>query len=116
VVKANANDTGLGQAVSNTAVITKDPGLSYPTAFTPNGDGLNDQFVVYGSFVNSFRMSIFNRWGEMIFSTEDINQGWDGTMNGKLVPEGTYVFRADLIDYLGRTFNESGAVLLLRKN
>jgi len=116
VVKANANDTGLGQAVSNTAVITKDPGLSYPTAFTPNGDGLNDQFVVYGSFVNSFRMSIFNRWGEMIFSTEDINQGWDGTMNGTLVPEGTYVFRADLIDYLGRTFNESGAVLLLRKN
>lgn len=115
VVKAMAVEGGLGQSVSNTVMITRDPRLSYPSAFTPNGDGLNDRFVVYGQFINSFRMSIFNRWGELVFTTEDMNQGWDGTRDGKLMPEGSYAFRADLIDNLGRTFNETGGVLLLRK-
>lgn len=115
VVKATAIEGGLGQAVSNTVTITRDPNLTYPSAFTPNGDELNDRFVVYGQFIHEFRMSIFNRWGELIYITDDINQGWDGTRDGQLMPEGTYVFRADLIDNLGRVFNETGAVLLLRK-
>lgn len=115
VVRATANEGGLGEAISNVVVITHDPRLTYPTAFTPNGDGLNDRFIVHARFVNGFRLSIFNRWGELIYVTDDINQGWDGTRNGKLMPEGTYAFRADLIDYLGRTFNETGAVVLLRK-
>jgi gliding motility-associated-like protein len=115
VVKADPNDPGLGQAVSNRINIIKDPNLFYPTAFTPNGDGLNDDFIVFGQYVNGFKMNIFNRWGELIYSTDDINQRWDGTLNGKVMPEGTYVFRADLIDFAGRTFNQSGAVLLLRK-
>src|SRR5690606_31921702 len=115
VVTATAVEGGLGQSVSNTVMITRDPRLTYPSAFTPNGDGLNDQFVVYGQFINRFRMSIFNRWGELVFTTGDMNQGWDGTRDGKLMPEGSYAFRADLIDNLGRTFNETGGVLLLRK-
>lgn len=115
VIKADANDAGLGQAVSNTITIIKDPNLFYPTAFTPNGDGLNDDFIVFGQYVNGFKMNIFNRWGELIYSTNDINVGWDGTLNGKVMPEGTYVFKADLVDFAGRTFNQSGAVLLLRK-
>lgn len=115
VVKATAVEGGLGQAVSNAVTITRDPNLSYPNTFTPNGDGLNDQFVVYGQFINDFRLSIFNRWGELIFTTDDISQGWDGTRNGEPMPEDTYAFRADLIDNLGRTFNETGGVLLLRK-
>lgn len=116
VIKATAVEGGLGQSVSNTVMITRDPKLSYPSAFTPNGDGLNDQFIIFGQFIHSFRMSIFNRWGELVFTTEDISQGWDGTREGKLMPEGSYAFRADLIDNLGRTFNETGGVLLLRKN
>lgn len=115
VVKASANEGSLGQAISNTVTITRDPRLSYPNTFTPNGDGLNDRFEVYGQFVNSFRLSIFNRWGELIYTTDDISQGWDGTRDGKLMPEGSYAFRADLIDYLGRPFNVTGGVLLLRK-
>ena len=115
VIRATAVESGLGESVSNTVMITRDPKLSYPTAFTPNGDGLNDRFIVFGQFINSFRMSIFNRWGELVFTTEDMNQGWDGTRDGKQMPEGSYAFRADLIDNLGRTFNETGGVLLLRK-
>src|SRR5690606_36009144 len=94
---------------------TRDPSITYPTAFTPNADGLNDRFIVHARFVNGFQLSIFNRWGELIYITNDITQGWDGTADGKVMPEGTYTFRADLIDYLGREFIETGAVLLLRK-
>jgi gliding motility-associated-like protein len=115
VVRATANEGGLSESVSNVVVITREPRLTYPAAFTPNGDGLNDHFIVHARFVNGFRMSIFNRWGELIYVTDDITQGWDGTRDGKLMPEGTYTFRADLVDYLGRAFVETGAVLLLRR-
>ncbi|HLT80034.1 MAG TPA: gliding motility-associated C-terminal domain-containing protein [Cyclobacteriaceae bacterium] len=115
VVRATANEGGLDEAVSNVVVITRDPSITYPTAFTPNADGLNDRFIVHARFVNGFQLSIFNRWGELIYITNDITQGWDGTADGKVMPEGTYTFRADLIDYLGREFIETGAVLLLRK-
>jgi gliding motility-associated-like protein len=115
VVKANAADPALNQSVSNTITIIKDPNIFYPSAFTPNGDGLNDNFHVYGQYVSGFRMLVYNRWGELIFVTTNMDQGWDGTFNGKVVPEGTYVFNADLTDLLGRTFNRSGSVLLLRK-
>ncbi|MFO7259178.1 MAG: gliding motility-associated C-terminal domain-containing protein [Bacteroidota bacterium] len=115
VVRAIAKEGGLGEAISNVVVITRDPRITYPTAFTPNGDGKNDHFTVFTKFVNGFQMSIFNRWGELIYVTDDINQGWDGTFNGKLMPEGTYAFRVDVVDYLGRSFVEMGSVMLLRR-
>jgi gliding motility-associated-like protein len=115
VIKANAVDPTLNQSVSNVITVIKSPNIFYPSAFTPNGDGLNDSFVVYGQYVEDFRMFIYNRWGELIFTTTDMDQGWDGTFNGKVVPEGTYVFNADLTDLTGRTYNRAGSVLLLRK-
>lgn len=115
VVKAAAVDTGLGQAVSNKVFILKNPNLFHPTAFTPNGDNLNDHFTVLGQYVVGFQMSIFNRWGELLFNTTDINAGWDGTFKGKEMPEGTYTFIAYITDRAGRTFKRSGSVLLLRK-
>ncbi len=115
VVKANAIDPFLNQSVSNTVTIIKSPNIFYPTAFTPNGDGLNDNFNVTGQYVNNFQMFIFNRWGELLYTTTNMDEGWDGTFNGKVMPEGTYVFNADLTDLAGRTFNRSGSVLLLRK-
>jgi gliding motility-associated-like protein len=49
-----------------------------PNAFTPNGDGLNDVFIPSTRNVSSYQMSILNRWGEMIFTTKNVQQGWDG--------------------------------------
>lgn len=115
VVLAVANDAGLGDAYSNQVMITKEPNLYYPTAFTPNGDGLNDLFVVYGQYIVDFNMRIFNRWGEMLFDTGSLTEGWNGTYNGSLMPEGTYVFEARLTDFAGREFVRSGTVVLLRK-
>jgi len=66
-----------------------------PNAFTPNGDGLNDTFgaIPKYDYVNRYKMSIFNRWGQMIFETTDINAGWDGTYQGSPVMLGAYVYR-----------------------
>jgi gliding motility-associated-like protein len=115
VIKATAMEAGLGQAVSNTVTILKDPNLFHPTAFTPNGDNLNDIFSVFGQYVVDFEMKIFNRWGELLFTTNDLEQGWDGTFRGNHMPEGTYTFIAHIKDRAGRTFKRAGPVLLLRK-
>jgi len=66
-----------------------------PNAFTPNGDGLNDEFkpVQRYDFVKTYRLYIYNRWGQLIFETSDINTGWDGTYKGKPVEQGTYVYK-----------------------
>ena len=115
-ITAFANQGGVVSSVSNTFTTIKEPNLFYPTAFTPNGDGLNDIFNVFGQFIINFEMRIFNRWGEMMYLTDDLTTGWDGTFKGSLMPEGTYVFRATLTDQAGRTFDRSGTVVLLKKD
>ena len=64
-----------------------------PNAFTPNGDNLNDKFIVSAQpcFTN-FDMKIYNRWGALLYETNDINNGWDGKYMNKVVPEGVYVY------------------------
>lgn len=74
-----------------TVTVAKDPYLIMPTVFSPNGDGLNDYFkVFFAGFrkLNSFK--IFNRYGEMVFSTMDFRKGWDGYYKGRLCDLGTY--------------------------
>lgn len=115
VVKANSVAAGLPQAVSNRVVIIKNPNLFHPTSFTPNGDALNDIFNVYGQYIVTFEMNIFNRWGELMYTTTELEQGWDGTFKGNPMPEGTYAFVAQITDQAGRSFKKSGSVLLLRK-
>ena len=115
-ITAVANQAGIVSSVSNAFTIIKEPNLFYPTAFTPNGDGLNDIFNVFGQFITTFEMRIFNRWGEMMYVTDVLGKGWDGTFKGSLMPEGTYVFRATLTDKAGRTFDRSGTVVLLKKD
>lgn len=117
VVRAIANDAGLPQAVSNVAEIIKEPKLFYPTAFTPDGRGPaeNEVFRVFGQYFASFELRIFNRWGELLFVTNNINQGWDGRYQGREQPEGTYAFVARITDLAGRTFTRTGSVVLLRK-
>jgi gliding motility-associated-like protein len=115
-IVAVANQAGIVPSFSNSSTIVKEPNLFYPTAFTPNGDGLNDIFNVYGQYIITFEMRIFNRWGEMMYVTEELDKGWNGFFKGNLMPEGTYVFRATISDQVGRTFDRSGTVLLLRKN
>lgn len=116
VVRATAKDVGFPPAVSNEIILIKEPRLFSPTAFTPNNDGLNDIFVVFGQYIQDFEMDIFNRWGELVFHTDDPQKGWDGNFKGNPMPEGTYTFVAQITDLAGRTLKRSGTVVLLRKN
>ncbi|MBP7184804.1 MAG: gliding motility-associated C-terminal domain-containing protein [Saprospiraceae bacterium] len=78
--------------------------MQLPTAFTPDGDGVNDYFFpVYDCYVTSFTMNIFNRWGEKIFSTNDVNEKWDGRKNGKELPSDAYVCS---LSYSGFSMNK----------
>jgi gliding motility-associated-like protein len=65
-----------------------------PNAFSPNGDGLNDEFMAYSNLdVDiTFKMMVFNKWGEEIFSSTDINKGWDGTFKGAVCPQDMYTW------------------------
>jgi len=56
-----------------------------PSAFTPNGDGINDAFGVKARNITEFNLRIFNRWGELVFESDDINTYWDGTFKGELI-------------------------------
>ena len=63
-----------------------------PNAVTPNGDGENDVWYVYGNRIREVDMRVYNRWGEKVFESEDLNIGWDGVYKGKDVNAGVYVY------------------------
>jgi gliding motility-associated-like protein len=115
VIIANSVDGGDLKAVSNIILITKNVNLHYPTAFTPNDDELNDVFTVFGQYVKHFEMNIFNRWGELMFTTNNMDEGWNGKFKGNKMPEGAYTFVAKITDLAGRTFKRSGNLILLQK-
>ena len=89
-----------------------------PNAFSPDGDGLNDYFKVYGVNITQAEFFIFNRWGDIIFKTNDLEEGWDGTKNGEEMPEGVYVWLVKYISDEGEnkiiSKSERGTVTLLR--
>jgi gliding motility-associated-like protein len=116
-VFALPSEFGLAPVQSNRIEVIKRPNLFFPTAFTPDrqGPSQNEKFRVFGQYILSFEMKIFNRWGELIFSTTDIDDGWDGTFKGKDQPDGTYAFVANITDFAGRPSSRSGSVLLVRK-
>ena len=66
--------------------------IYFPNSFTPNADGLNEVFKGYGLEVEEFHMDIYNRWGELYFSTDDMNTGWNGFYKNKLVQVDVYVY------------------------
>jgi gliding motility-associated-like protein len=87
---------------------------SFPNAFSPNGDGINDLFIVgQGSFLQ-FSMTIFNRWGALIFQTTDPAVGWNGTFNGAPVSSGGYIYQIRFTDINNSNIQQSGNLLLIR--
>ncbi|MCD4771862.1 MAG: gliding motility-associated C-terminal domain-containing protein, partial [Bacteroidales bacterium] len=71
--------------------------LHFPNAFTPNGDGKNDFFAPVGFIddVSLYQLLIYNKWGQLLFESNDPNSGWDGKCNGRISPTGVYVYKVD---------------------
>jgi gliding motility-associated-like protein len=91
---ATVTDTNNCSNADMSVITVKDCSTFYvPNAFTPNADGINDEFKVYGEGISSIEFKIFSRWGQIVFETKDINEGWDGKINGKLATAGIYVYK-----------------------
>lgn len=114
-VRAISDGSGCADfSQSNEVCVSFPPTLFVPTAFTPNNDGLNDFFSSFGQFAESFSLDIWDRWGKLIFHTNDVTTGWDGTSGSGLAPEGVYVFRARVVGYDGQVMEREGSVTLIR--
>lgn len=112
------SDTAYGEVSTTSDFI-------FPNVFTPSEDGptgggydkrgfSNNVFFPYTDGVIKFKIEIFNRWGELVFESNDINIGWDGYYNGQLCQQDVYIWKAFLKLNNGKEYNKSGDVTLLR--
>ncbi len=86
-----------------------------PNTFTPNGNSINDEFKLSGYVqVKNFSMKVFNRWGQMMFMSDDPNKGWDGTYEGNLVPNGNYIYLVEFEDMNGKLNEKKGFIMIMR--
>ena len=114
-VRAESLDDPPIFSYSNIVTTRLNTEMYLPTAFTPDGNNLNDIFSAKGPSVFNFKMEIYNRWGNLIFVTNDNLSGWDGMIGGEKATEGTYIFKIFFEDGEGRKFDQSGAFTLIRK-
>ena len=114
-VKALSVNGCTDTASITVGTLTNEADVFIPNAFTPNGDGRNDLFKVYGSSIQKLELYVFNQWGQLVFSTENPAQGWDGRYKGALQPAGIFLFTARIHLY-GRTtpILKKGSVNLIR--
>ena len=94
--------------------VFKGPDIYVPTAFSPNGDGLNDILRAFPVGVRFLHLRIYDRWGRLVFGTTDHRKGWDGTAQGRRLPAGTFAWstEGDLPD--GRRLARKGTLQLIR--
>ncbi|RZK80532.1 MAG: T9SS type B sorting domain-containing protein, partial [Pedobacter sp.] len=85
-----------------------------PNAFTPNNDGKNDIFLVYGTTIASVKMNIYTQWGQVIYQVDSTTTGWDGTFRGVAQPSGVYVYMIEVISNDGTKVMKKGTVTLIR--
>jgi gliding motility-associated-like protein len=95
--------------------VYKTSDIIVPNAFTPNNDGHNDVLHVRSIGIRDLHyFTLYNRWGQQIFKTQNGESGWDGRINGQDQPAGTYVWMAEAVDYSGKIIRRKGVVVLIR--
>ncbi len=95
--------------------VEKGPEIYAPTAFTPNGDGKNDRFkLITVGITQLTAFEIYNRWGQKIYASLNVNDGWDGSVKSLLQPAGTYIWFAAATTINGITIKRKGSFVLIR--
>ncbi len=109
--KHNCKDTTY-----QTVIIEPDFTFYIPNSFTPNDDGINDSFSGKGIFIKEYEMSIYDRWGNLIFFTDDIDKPWDGKANhgNEMAQRDVYVYSVKVTDYKRKKHSFKGVVTLVR--
>jgi gliding motility-associated-like protein len=99
----------------NVRVFKTSPDIFVPTAFTPNGDGLNDLLVPIPAGISEFEyFRVYNRYGQLVFSTTEVGKGWDGKISGKLQGSDTFAWYVRGRDYTGKVIFKKGISTLIR--
>jgi len=118
IIQIAVHESGCPDTMIKTIDITPLNSLFFPNAFTPNNDGKNDTFKPEGAIQGSsdYQMVVWNRWGEMIFTTNDVFDGWNGSKNntGDPSPVGTYIYTYSYISSRGESESGEGKIILLR--
>jgi len=110
------NNYTCTDTVTEQVIIEQDFTLYVPNAFTPNGDGSNDYFLIQGIGINDVQIFVFDRWGNRVFYTSDISEGWNGRINnsGKECQQDAYVYLVKVAAFDGGKKEFTGRVTLLR--
>jgi gliding motility-associated-like protein len=109
-----SNPSGCKDSLTQVLTIELPTSIYMPTSFSPNGDGINDIFLPKGDGIIEYTLSIYNRWGALVFYSNDINVGWDGMVDGTIAdPMGTYVYVVTVKDAKKHDYIYRGTVNLL---
>jgi gliding motility-associated-like protein len=113
-----SNQLGCSDTTSQVIVIEHDPVVFIPNAFTPDGDGLNNEFTAVfpeNMKLASYELSIYDRWGELVFYSQDPKQGWDASLAGYDAPDGVYSYLVKYkeLGYVNK-FQITGSVVVIR--
>jgi len=108
------SDHGCKDTIFKTIIIDDEFGLYIPNAFTPNGDGLNDEFMPKGHAIEKWDMYIFDRWGNILFHTKEFGKGWDGKVKGADAPNDVYTYLIKVKTSGGKIKEFKGHVTLLK--
>jgi len=108
------NAQGCSSLSSAITLKGQPPTLFLPNAFTPNGDGIDDTFKAVGRGITYFQMLIYNRWGELVFQTTNINKGWDGFFQSRQSPTDFYLYLIKYNGYETKEMIQKGTFWLLR--
>lgn len=111
-----AFNSGCVDSTFATVIVTGEPGVTMPNVFTPNGDGINDQFRPIAIGVQEMTMTIYNRWGEIVSQVWGTKTYWDGRTfpAGQICPDGTYFYVLKAVDINGNAIDKAGSVQLFR--
>ncbi len=90
------------------------PNIYVPNAFTPNSDNLNELLYVRGNYITDLYFVIYNRWGEKIFETRSLNEGWDGTYKGRDVDPAVFVYYLEAVCEDGQNYFDKGNITVIR--
>lgn len=112
VSSVNGTSTCFGTALLHVDVKDPEP-IFIPNSFSPNGDGNNDMFTIYGTDIRNIDLKIFNRWGELIYATTNQFSGWDGTYKGQLQMPQVYTYVARVTYLNNKKVEKKGTVTLL---
>ena len=108
------NNYGCSDTVCSTVQAIIIPLLDVPNAFTPNGDGVNDQVTVRGFGISKLNWRIYNRWGTLVYQSASVKTGWDGRYKGVLQPQEVYTYILDVLFSDGTRYQKKGDITLLR--